>query len=211
MRELCTTFPSEYWRELDEQHAYPEEFVKALTEAGWLAALIPDEYGGGGLGITEASVILEEINRSGATPARATRRCTSWARCCATDRRSRSSATCRRSLAVSCACRRSRVTEPTTGTDTTQHPDRRRAHRRPLRGQRPEGLDLARAALRPDAAVGAHHAARRGEEEDRGPVRVSRRSRGPSGHGITLGRSATWSTTRPTRCSSTISRSPRKT
>ena len=53
-------------RRLEEHAAYPEAFVKALTEAGWLAALIPEEYGGGGLGVTEASVILEEINRSGA-------------------------------------------------------------------------------------------------------------------------------------------------
>ena len=55
-----------YWRELDAQRAYPDAFVKALTDAGYLAALIPEEFGGSGLGITEASVILEEINRSGA-------------------------------------------------------------------------------------------------------------------------------------------------
>ena len=65
VRALCNTFAPEYWRELDEQRAYPEGFVKALTEAGWLSALIPEEYGGSGLGITEASVILEEVNRSG--------------------------------------------------------------------------------------------------------------------------------------------------
>jgi len=66
VRALCTTFPAEYWRKLDEQRAYPEEFVQALTKAGWLAALIPEEFGGAGLGVTEASVILEEVNRSGA-------------------------------------------------------------------------------------------------------------------------------------------------
>jgi len=65
VRALCNTFPPEYWRELDERRAYPEAFVRALTEAGWLAALIPEEYGGSGLGLTEASVILEEVNRSG--------------------------------------------------------------------------------------------------------------------------------------------------
>jgi acyl-CoA dehydrogenase len=65
VRALCNTFVPEYWRELDERRAYPEAFVKALTEAGWLSALIPEEYGGSGLGITEASVILEEVNRSG--------------------------------------------------------------------------------------------------------------------------------------------------
>ena len=64
MRELCDRFPGEYWRAL-EPDRYPEEFVAALTENGWLAALIPEEYGGAGLTITAASVILEEINASG--------------------------------------------------------------------------------------------------------------------------------------------------
>ena len=64
VRELCARFPGEYWRGL-EPDRYPEEFVQALTEAGWLAALIPEEYGGAGLSITAASVILEEINAAG--------------------------------------------------------------------------------------------------------------------------------------------------
>ena len=63
--DLCSRFSDEYWRRVDEKRGYPEEFVKALTDAGWLAALIPTEYGGSGLGLTEASVIMEEINRSG--------------------------------------------------------------------------------------------------------------------------------------------------
>ena len=63
--DLCGRYPGEYWRKVDEARGYPEEFVKALTAAGWLAALIPEEYGGSGLGITEASIILEEVNRSG--------------------------------------------------------------------------------------------------------------------------------------------------
>jgi acyl-CoA dehydrogenase len=65
IRELCKEFPAEYFRRIDEQRGYPEKFVTALTKAGWLAALIPEEYGGPGLGLTEASVILEEINRRG--------------------------------------------------------------------------------------------------------------------------------------------------
>jgi acyl-CoA dehydrogenase len=65
VRDLCKTFPDTYWRELDRSRAYPDAFVDALTKAGYLAALIPDEYGGSGLGIAEASIILEEINRSG--------------------------------------------------------------------------------------------------------------------------------------------------
>lgn len=66
VRSLCVNFTSDYWQKLDEARAYPEAFVKALTEAGWLSALIPEQYGGSGLGITEASIILEEVNRSGA-------------------------------------------------------------------------------------------------------------------------------------------------
>ena len=65
VRNLCKEFPDEYHRKVDHQRAYPDEFVKALTAAGWLAALIPQEYGGSGLGLAEASVIMEEINRSG--------------------------------------------------------------------------------------------------------------------------------------------------
>ncbi len=66
IRELCGQFKGDYWQKAEESSAYPEEFVKELTAAGWLSALIPEEYGGAGLGVTEASVILEEINRSGA-------------------------------------------------------------------------------------------------------------------------------------------------
>jgi acyl-CoA dehydrogenase len=65
VRELCRGFPDSYWRELDARRAYPDAFVKALTDAGYLAALIPEEFGGSGLGVMEASIILEEINRSG--------------------------------------------------------------------------------------------------------------------------------------------------
>ena len=65
VRALCAQFPDAYHREIDAQRAYPEAFVDALTKAGWLAALIPQEYGGSGLTLTEASVIMEEINRSG--------------------------------------------------------------------------------------------------------------------------------------------------
>ncbi|MDO5371107.1 acyl-CoA dehydrogenase family protein, partial [Paracoccus sp. (in: a-proteobacteria)] len=65
VRALCAQFPDDYHRRIDEERGYPEEFVDALTRAGWMAALIPEEYGGSGLGLAEASVIMEEINRSG--------------------------------------------------------------------------------------------------------------------------------------------------
>jgi acyl-CoA dehydrogenase len=65
VRDLCQQFSGEYFRKIDEARGYPEEFVDALTKAGWLAALIPQDFGGSGLGLTEASVIMEEINRAG--------------------------------------------------------------------------------------------------------------------------------------------------
>ncbi|MFC3724718.1 acyl-CoA dehydrogenase family protein [Neoaquamicrobium sediminum] len=63
--KLCAEFPGEYWQKLDREHAYPSEFVQALTQAGYLAALIPEEYGGAGLPLSGAAAILEEIQRAG--------------------------------------------------------------------------------------------------------------------------------------------------
>src|SRR5215203_2225342 len=65
VRSLCAGFPGEYWRSLDRERAYPTEFVRALTDAGFLAALIPEEYGGSGLTMTAAAAIMEEIQASG--------------------------------------------------------------------------------------------------------------------------------------------------
>ncbi|HEV3007695.1 MAG TPA: acyl-CoA dehydrogenase family protein [Burkholderiales bacterium] len=65
VRQLCSQFDSAYWQKIDEQRAYPEAFVDALTKAGWMSALIPEEYGGSGLSLTEATVIMEEVTRSG--------------------------------------------------------------------------------------------------------------------------------------------------
>ena len=66
VREVCASYPNDYWRELDADRRYPEEFVRAMTEAGYLGALIPEEYGGMGLDLSAACAILEEVNRSGA-------------------------------------------------------------------------------------------------------------------------------------------------
>ncbi len=65
VRGLCAKFPDAYWRQCDATEAYPEDFVRAMTEAGWLAALIPEAYGGSGLGLLDACVILQEINGAG--------------------------------------------------------------------------------------------------------------------------------------------------
>ncbi len=120
VRALCATFPPEYWRKLDEQHAYPEAFVGALTQAGWLSALIPEEYGGAGLGITEASVILEEVNRSGGNSAA----CHAQMYIMGTLLRHGSPEQKRRYLpAIASGALRLQsfaVTEPSTGSDTTK-------------------------------------------------------------------------------------------
>jgi acyl-CoA dehydrogenase len=73
VRRLCERFPETYWRELDQKHEYPEVFVRALMEAGWLSILIPEDYGGGGVGMVEAALVLREICRTGcnAAPAHA--------------------------------------------------------------------------------------------------------------------------------------------
>jgi acyl-CoA dehydrogenase len=69
VQALCARFPDSYWRNLDRKKTYPEEFVTAMTKAGWLSILIPEEYGGGGLGISAAAAILEEVHRSGGNAA----------------------------------------------------------------------------------------------------------------------------------------------
>ena len=120
VRALCNAFTGEYWRKIDEERGYPEEFVKALTGAGWLAALIPEEYGGSGLSVAEASVIMEEVNRSGGNSG-----------CChgqmynmGTVLRHGSEAQKRRYLpriaSGELRLQSMAVTEPTTGTDTTK-------------------------------------------------------------------------------------------
>ena len=120
VRELCARYGSEYWRSLDERAAYPDAFVHALSEAGWLSVLIPEEYGGGGLGVTEASVILEEINRSGANSGA----CHAQMYIMGALARHGSDEQKRRYLPEIAAGRLRlqsfAVTEPTTGTDTTK-------------------------------------------------------------------------------------------
>jgi len=120
VRDLCSRFPGEYWRKLDEARAYPEEFVRALTDAGWLSSLIPEEYGGAGLGITEASIILEEVNRSGANSGA----CHAQMYIMGTLLRHGSDAQKRKYLpdiaAGKLRLQSFAVTEPTTGSDTTR-------------------------------------------------------------------------------------------
>jgi acyl-CoA dehydrogenase len=120
VRELCARFPAAYHREIDEKRAYPEEFVEALTKAGWMAALIPQEYGGSGLSLAEASVIMEEINRSGGNSGA----CHGQMYNMGTLVRHGSEEQKRRYLPKIAAgelrLQSMGVTEPTTGTDTTK-------------------------------------------------------------------------------------------
>ena len=120
MRALCREFGSDYWQRVEAENGYPEEFVQALTDAGWLSVLIPPEYGGGGLGVTEASVILEEINRSGANSGA----CHAQMYIMGTLLRHGSEEQKRRYLpriaSGELRLQSFAVTEPTTGTDTTR-------------------------------------------------------------------------------------------
>jgi len=138
VRDLCKAFPDLYWRELDARRAYPDAFVKALTDAGYLAALIPEEYGGSGLGVAEASIILEEINRSGGNAGA----CHAQMYTMGTLLRHGAEAQ-KRELLPKIATGALRlqafgVTEPTTGSDTTQMKTMatRRGDRYVVRGQK---------------------------------------------------------------------------
>jgi acyl-CoA dehydrogenase len=120
VRALCAQYPDEYHRRIDAQRGYPEEFVKALTDAGWMAAMIPQEYGGSGLGLAEASVIMEEINRTGGNAGA----CHGQMYNMGTLLRHGSDEQKRRYLPKIAAgelrLQSMGVTEPTTGTDTTK-------------------------------------------------------------------------------------------
>ena len=120
VRALCREFGSDYWQQVEAQNGYPQEFVQALTDAGWLSVLIPAEYGGGGLGVTEASVILEEINRSGANSGA----CHAQMYIMGTLLRHGSEEQKRRYLpriaSGELRLQSFAITEPTTGTDTTR-------------------------------------------------------------------------------------------
>ena len=155
-------FPGEYWRALDRERAYPDEFVEALTEAGFLAALIPEEYGGSGLRMRAAAAILEEIH----APAATARACHAQMYTMGTLLRHGTTEQKQRYLPDiargELRLQAFGVTEPTPAPTRRSLRTTARARRRPLRRQRPEDLDLARRAFRPDAAAGAHHAARRG-------------------------------------------------
>ena len=94
VRQLCAKYGEDYWLNMDRTSGYPSDFVAELTASGFLGVLIPEEYGGSGLGVAEACVVMEEICRSGLTPAFATRKCTLWAQCCVMVARRKKDTTC---------------------------------------------------------------------------------------------------------------------
>ena len=136
--EVCSDYPGEYWRQLDATRGYPTAFVNALTEGGWLAALIPERYGGSGLGILEASLIMEAINASGGNAAA----CHAQMYIMDVITRRGTEAQRQRYLPELAAGRLRLqafgVTEPTTGSDTTQTQTRaeRRGERYVVHGQK---------------------------------------------------------------------------
>jgi len=132
--KLCARFPGEYWRKLDEVRGYPTEFVTALTEAGYLSVLIPEQYGGSGLGISAAAAILETVHASGCNGGA----CHAQMYTMGTLLRHGSDEQKQRYLPKIASgelrLQAFGVTEPASGTDTT-------AQQRRLCGQRPKNLD----------------------------------------------------------------------
>ena len=170
VREVCSGFPGEYWRKLDAVEGYPTEFVDTLTAGGWLAALIPSEYGGSGLGILEASLIMEGINASGGNAAA----CHAQMYIMDVLTRRGTEAQKKRFLPELAAGRLRMqafgVTEPTTGSDTTQLQTPGREARGPLRRAWAEGVHFEDHAFGPDAVAGPYHASRPGQEENAGSL-----------------------------------------
>ena len=120
VRAVCAQYPDAYFRKLDREHAYPEAFIDALTRAGWLAALIPQNYGGSGLGLAEASVILEEINRAGGNAGACHGQMYNMGTLVRHGSETQKREYLPRIATGELRLQSMGVTEPTTGTDTTQ-------------------------------------------------------------------------------------------
>ncbi len=120
VRALCGQFPVEYHRKVDEERGYPEAFVDALTREGWMAALIPEEYGGSGLGLAEASVIMEEINRAGGNSGACHGQMYNMSTLVRHGSKEQRQRILPKLVSGELRLQSMGVTEPTTGTDTTQ-------------------------------------------------------------------------------------------
>jgi acyl-CoA dehydrogenase len=120
LRALCGSFDSAYWQKVDTERGYPEAFVNALTEAGWLAAMIPSEYGGSGLGLAEASVVMEEVNYSGGNAGAVHGQMYNMGTLLRHGSPEQKKQYLPRIASGKLRLQSMAVTEPTTGTDTTQ-------------------------------------------------------------------------------------------
>jgi acyl-CoA dehydrogenase len=120
VRSLCADFPNAYWRKVDAEAAYPEDFVAALTAAGWLSALIPEEYGGSGLGISDASIILEEVNHAGGNSGACHGQMYNMSTLLRAGSAEQKERYLPRIASGEIRIQSMAVTEPTTGSDTTQ-------------------------------------------------------------------------------------------
>ena len=120
VRALCADFPADYHRKVDEERGYPEAFVEALTRDGWMAALIPETYGGSGLGLAEASVIMEEINRAGGNSGACHGQMYNMNTLLRHGSEAQKQAYLPKIAAGELRLQSMGVTEPTTGTDTTK-------------------------------------------------------------------------------------------
>ena len=138
VRALCADFPDEYFRKIDTERGYPEAFVDALTKAGWLAALIPEEFGGSGLGLAEASVIMEEINRCGGNAGATHGQMYNMGTLLRHGSDAQKKLYLPRIASGELRLQSMAVTEPTTGTDTTKLKTRavRRGDRYVVNGQK---------------------------------------------------------------------------
>ena len=119
VRRICADFPNDYWRKLDEAQGYPTEFVKALTEAGYLGALIPEEYGGAGLPLRAAGVVLEECHSAGCYAAAAHAQMYTMGSVLRHGSPAQKTAYLPKIASGELRLQAFGVTEPTTGTDTT--------------------------------------------------------------------------------------------
>ena len=157
IKKVCKEFPDAYWRKVDSEKDSPDVFVKKLGDLGWLAALIPEEFGGTGLGITEASIILEEINHSGGVATACHAQMYTMGtllRHGNAEQKKTLPAQNRHRRAALASLRRHR-TQCRFGVD--ENSDQRREKRRSLSYQRSKNLHLACAPIRPDVAARQNH------------------------------------------------------
>ena len=177
--KICSRFDDAYWLKKDKEGGYPADFHRALADAGWLGICIPEEYGGSGLGITDAAIMMRTISESGAGMSGRLRGAYERVRA-QSRRRVRHQGAVHAHAAADHRRPRQVLLRGDRAQYRAQHhaaEDPRGAQGRQVHRQRPEGLDLDRAGRQQDPAAGAHHAAGRGEEPDARPEPVLHRLR----------------------------------